>query len=913
MIMKIKITLPLSLLLTAFVFTGCSSGTSNPQPTQTPQAPIGPISYQDIMQQFNPANYSSKVSLQATSNPCGAVMSDAGAGFIAATGFVNLIPDAGGILGAITGTTGSVLSLMGQNNSNNCIINEFNNIESQLYTQQQEINNISINLGLNSNNIWTAIYNNAYNITENEYTDFNNIVVGISGGSGFFQNTYSKAGFYNSESQSLTTWTLNQLVDSPSQLATLSNFLSISAASDPSYQSNLTNITGASIAETCPQGDSADTGNDYNENAISLCYLGVTKNASTVYMDLLSSTNSVLSLQLQQDLSTGESNIIPTLDAYNNTIVSYYQQSLYAVQELYHIAYLANYLNYQQSSSTMSDVLNIGGTYYQPSANLSESQNTIAYNTAQRNLTLVFAAVINQMYQNTLGYIVTDAPTWVQSYPDSQRIQYYTESGMQESGESINYTALVGAALHVNKRTATQYLYAALNAFSSTSDTQYTALTNNLTAQPLAESIINYQYGGLRNVASCLSSLGAYNESIGLNGQVTNALNNASCSSILTDANGNWVNQGVIESNTIQPYYQSATSHLPLLSGNVTNNVNQVACNPNQVGNLQPFSMYLYTPKAGVAASLGTPGVGYLMCGNFQTSYLTNQTGSNYATNLLPGKYLGLSGQYFNSSNYPGMLWSTYDTNAATWLYFNGHPTTVTQLDAYGLWSTTANGSFNGLSVGQPYSGFYSGWINDNWPSGTYNGQTLLHVIAVQTQQPDGFIAPYGITIGNAFNDAAAGPEGSAYINQAGIPQSSGFSVGIAPNPNVISAGVTINGQPLYDLSHINLAWTGYNQGTESASINNMISNYAWTPVNSTLPALWTAAGSGIGGAVSALGINGALMSTVGTISSGNGSVVICAVNTNNIQAGGYTYGFSSFASHSLGDGIVASFSLNCF
>jgi hypothetical protein len=486
------------------------------------------------------------------------------------------------------------------------------------------------------------------------------------------------------------------------------------------------------------------------------------------------------------------------------------------------------------------------------------------------------------------------------------RFNNYISRNFTQSCTSVrNISKYIGATLSSTANTASKVLYQALVQSNSTTATSYAALTGNLNTLP----IINYQYGGIHNVATCVGSLETYNNTYGTTGYESQAFAAASaCPSLLTDVNGAWVNQGIVEANTIQPYAKSSSTNLPVLTGDVTNNINTIACNPNSVGNstvveyLPAFNMYLYTPNSS-NPSLGIAGTPYLMCGNFQTSYLTSNESSssnyNYATNLTPGNY-GINGQYFQQGNFAGMLWSTYDTNAYTELTFNGHPTTLTQQDDTAVWSSGV--SYNALNVGTQYSGIYSEFVNDNWGGG-YDGSQMIHVIAVQTQQPDGFIAPYGVTIGNTYNS----PSYVAVIEQKGIPTSSGFSVGVAPNPNVIAANMTINGKPIYDLDHISL------NGTQYTSIANMVNNYQWTPVTSTLPALLSAAGAGVGGAVSALGINNSLMSTVGTIYSGNASINICATSYSNISASGFTYGFNRFATTSLGNGLVASFGMNCY
>lgn len=845
MIMKIKITLPLSLLLTAFVFTGCSSGTSNPPQTQQ-QAPQGPISYVGIQSKFAESTpvTNATLTLGNKSSGCGSVMTRDGFGSITASNFLTLIPEAGTALGIISNIVGGSLTLAGANGANACITNEFNILEGQLVTQQNEINNIQTVLALTDNSIWAAINQNADNVYNGNYTQFSNSIAYFneSGRVGLFYQAYEQAGLYDNASGQLTSETLNQLAGSKPNLQALNTLLNkyVGGPNATEYYQQLTNITGTSF----PTGSCTD------------CYESVSKNLNTTYINLLTSASQALNTNMTNALHVNPNkNLIPMLDDYNNTIVSYYLQSMYALQAAYHILYLTNYLNYNQSTLGtiyLPDVLGVPGTYYSASTNGMFGTKNAAYNSAQKSLTLFFAALVNQTYQNTISYIVTDAPVGVQVYPDTQQIQYINESGQTESGGVINYSQLVGSALNIDS--ATPYLYAALNAYASTSMVgSYSALETNLESL----NFINYQYGGLRNVATCIQSINSYNESYGTNGTIESALANpAACPSILADINGDWVNQSVFNGNTIQPYYESTTQQLPALTGAVTNNINPLACNYNSVGStgnvINPWSMYLYTPQSDLP-SLGITGQSYLMCGNWQTTNVSNYNNKNILF-YLP-EYMA------------NMLTTTTDYNSGTGITFYS-PTTLMTYDMSGIWSTTF-GTYTAVSAGQVLdynqggsgslglNGLVSGWINDNFPdfnSTNQNDASVMHVVAVQTTMPDGFIAPYGIAI-SSTNPA----------NNYGVR---GFTIGISPNPNVINAGVTINGAPLYDLNHIESQPGIYDNVTQ------MINNYPWIPVTSTLPAM-----SAFGAAasfVSALGINGYLLTTVGSTNGGNGNPVIC-------------------------------------
>lgn len=873
------------------LLSGCGSGTSSSSAnTSQSPGPVGPVSYQGIYDKFNPAGKSNQKnslskSLQDFSSDCGHVMSDAGNGIGFASGFINFIPDVGPILGLIVGEGDHVLNLFGGKGGNSCVAQEFQSIENQLFVQQQEINQIEANLNLSSNNIWNSIATNASNIASDEYTAFSSNLDVINGNSGALEYIYSAAGFYDSDSESLTSQTLTQLINNTTNLSAVSSAYSKLAANNLS--NTMLQISGAKYGSPCPE----------NESGYRVCYKSVIADPNSILLNLLENTHAYLQTELTSTFNNG-GNLVPLLDDYNNTIMSYYQQSLSAIQNAYHLAYLANYLNFQTgsgSSSGMSDIFAIPGTYYESGTSMGAEANATAtqmYNEAQLNLTLMTAALINQLYTNVVGYIVTDVPVGVQSYPNTQQIPYYSPKNNQLNyAESINYSSLIGKLLPSGSNTASQNLNSAISNLS----TQYQSLTTNLKALSgynsstnAAPNLFFYQYSGLNNVASCIGSLESYNQQYGISGNIQDAFSSSSsCPALFTDINGDAVNQSVFSNTTIQPYY-TPSANLPALTGSVTNNINTLACNGNSVGNLSAWHMYYYTPNSNYP-SLGVKGTPYLMCGNWQTTGITN---SIAGTNNNPGIIVNTPG---NPYMYASMLATTLDVNHGTNVYFNGQ-TTVTGQDSSTLWATV-NGSSGSLTNGSVYPGIMSGWINENWPSSsveTGNDQ-LLHTIALQEVLPDGFIAPYAISMGNLNNGSIYGTIGNNSYS------GNGFNIGVAPNPNVIAANVTLNGQPLYNMS-------GFSTNNMPYSSSSQIVNYSWTPVTSTNPIFASAS------QVSALEINGYLLSIVGNPVIGSAQLTSCFTNPNNTSVNSISTLYISHNNSNFPIPALVSFGMtNCY
>ena len=83
------------------------------------------------------------------------------------------------------------------------------------------------------------------------------------------------------------------------------------------------------------------------------------------------------------------------------------------------------------------------------------------------------------------------------------------------------------------------------------------------------------------------------------------------------------------------PYYAAPGSY-PVVSGSLENNINLSACNPDPVGSIPGYNLYWYVPNgADGTFSLGTNGIPYLMCGNWQTGYYQSDVSGSINNNLV--------------------------------------------------------------------------------------------------------------------------------------------------------------------------------------------------------------------------------------------------------------------------------------
>jgi hypothetical protein len=330
-------------------------------------------------------------------------------------------------------------------------------------------------------------------------------------------------------------------------------------ANQSTFQSIIQNISGSQYnAAQCQIA-----GNCYN-------YVSVNSSAS------LLSTYAALYNALQESINynslVGPNNPTPIIvgmfDQYNNTVVAIYQRALYALQEAYNIEYTVNEMNYYHSNNDyvlgigLKSTLQIGSlggvpyTYFNYNDVLStlgaiptSSQLVESYNNSQLALTNMYAARINQLYLNTLKYIVSDVLVGNESYPLGFSSQtFYVNNVPYTISESYNFYSYIGGNVNTP-----------LN-------------LTNLSSLPNGSML--YQYGGINNVQQCYNSLESYNVNSSTP-QISNALNANNCAPVLYDNKAeSFFNNALYTVNgALQPYYAASESVAPTLSGFVYENL----------------------------------------------------------------------------------------------------------------------------------------------------------------------------------------------------------------------------------------------------------------------------------------------------------------------------------------------------
>ena len=168
-------------------------------------------------------------------------------------------------------------------------------------------------------------------------------------------------------------------------------------------------------------------------------------------------------LEANEFASSTNTNIVDLFDQYNAATTAVYQTSLQAVQQAFLMMFTQNLLNFwvftlptnetyftyeenygagsnpancasgtqpvfqfpgdnmlqvnELSGAAATPYFNCKNAYAEGAGATTEAEMYEKYNEAQRQLTLFFGAIANQLYLNTLNHLYTDAPLAPQGYP----------------------------------------------------------------------------------------------------------------------------------------------------------------------------------------------------------------------------------------------------------------------------------------------------------------------------------------------------------------------------------------------------------------------------------------------------------------------------------------------------------------
>ncbi len=202
-----------------------------------------------------------------------------------------------------------------------------------------------------------------------------------------------------------------------------------------------------------------------------------------------------------------------------------------------------------QGGPAIQSLSGIEGTYFPPTtspANIATLETAAdAYNSAQLQLALVYAARANQLYLNTLNWIVNDAPFGPQSWPAPATPSGPPPAPFDAWPQDIDFASEVGASL------------------SPRTPLDQVGLTTKWPAgQP--QDFVLYQYSAMQNPYRCIASLERYNReqaAAGNAGTTEDAFADpAACPPIFIQPDGSAIDQGSYDTKTLRAYVTTSGS-----------------------------------------------------------------------------------------------------------------------------------------------------------------------------------------------------------------------------------------------------------------------------------------------------------------------------------------------------------------
>lgn len=318
-------------------------------------------------------------------------------------------------------------------------------------------------------------------------------------------------------------------------------------SSAQSFQKAVQDLSGSQLDVNCSNNCYA-TVEVFNNSALLNSY----RSLYQAYLESVVVLNNQNSLAFKNN-TNNYVNIVPTIDAYNNTISSIFVRSLIALNYSYAMEYMSNEYNFNlyANSTAASRVvpLNLGqvnNTIFMPNYNLSADQNVANYNYNQLQLTKLYAARINVLLENTYAYTITDHPEIIAQPFIESNVTYYIAT--EKANVFIESHVSPARAARINN-----------NVVKILSSKVKSPLYVSFPGGGYKNQTVFYQSPTILN-ASCLSAIESYNLNYGAITQSFESYITSACSKngVYIDAGGFTVNQAMyLESYMLTPYYIS--------------------------------------------------------------------------------------------------------------------------------------------------------------------------------------------------------------------------------------------------------------------------------------------------------------------------------------------------------------------
>jgi hypothetical protein len=576
--------------------------------------PRGPLGYEALGVYFpNDATTSSMRPLssigtvsQALESGCGSELGKTATGLNVATFALDFVPGVGPALGLATRGGAIAAGFIGGKKSDACMAATFDAINQALATQASQIEGIIEGMGLAQDAFYAEAYTNRLTDAQQwaylwKHNGLDVLSPTSADQGGIFGNFMVLAGLWSDlQGPSVAGVDVKQIAVNTVLFEDLRSY--VQSQTQP-FQAAVSDLTGTQVQGPC----------------VIDCYKNVAAKSNSALIGMYGQTFEVLKARMNVLLpyrhpnnTFAAANVVPAYDSYNNTLTSFFQRAMVGLQQAYTLESLVNQLNYNRGAAASSpsgvaqiNALNaIGETHYDYNRQVvngvapSEATQVKAFNQAQKKLAYFYAARFNQLYLNTLNYIVSDVPAGPQQYPTADITWVF--NGKTHRHAAPAYASEVGKALKATYDRSTS---------TDQGPTPMSFLPKAADGSWQARGVL-YQYPGLRDVAKCLNAVQAYNQSVNQVSTLADALAQPdACPAIFAAADGKGLNEGSYDGDTLRPYVE--VDGKMQLAGLMTDNLKFCDETAPALGWLAPTGSFV-----GNDAGLET-GKTYVSCGRW--------------------------------------------------------------------------------------------------------------------------------------------------------------------------------------------------------------------------------------------------------------------------------------------------------
>lgn len=548
-------------------------------------APAGMIPYEYYDGLFIPPRLGVPVPVAGSlskAGGCGSTWTNVANGLFVTAAFV-AIPAGGAVWAAVltTGAVGSVIASGAPSSA--CLENELGVMSQQISILQAQVAQIDAYLGLATNALYLAWYENEVEQAGTAAYLWNQNIKGISptgvGSTGLFGNFMvpNGVGLWNYQLQPSASAPADPLQLALNDTA-FGNAYSQAVTKADDFRRYLIELSGTEVV--FPTGSSCTPD----------CTAHVVQAPGTalinLYGDLFDALSSAISLSvpaLQAFDTLANQNIVPLYDQYNAFLVKFWTQGVYALQQALAMEWMVNQMNFFRATSTTNPKPlpqipswgGIPGTHY-VYGNQSLEVEANNYNATQKRLAKVYAARLSQLYLNTLNYIVSDVPVAPQAYPTAP--VSFSFNGVAYPGKPVDYAGQMGKNLVAN-----------IEEGIPTQGRTPLSLVPPVADGAWKSAAVLYQFVGLKDVATCMRTRQQFVASNPTGTAPEWLATPGACPAIFTLADGSPLSYtcdpndttqcrgSIYDGNTLQPYtsFQAsgATGGPVALSTQLTNNL----------------------------------------------------------------------------------------------------------------------------------------------------------------------------------------------------------------------------------------------------------------------------------------------------------------------------------------------------